>query len=672
MAKDFNLLNGLNKPQQQAVTMINGPVLVLAGAGSGKTKTLVHRLAYLIANAGVSPERILAVTFTNQAAKEMRQRVQDLLPGEVSRQPLLGTFHSLSARWLRQESWRVNYPMNFSIYDSDDQLSLIKEALKEQGIGLKAVSPKAVLTVISRAKSELVTPEGFKDWTEDSPFSNLVADIYPRYQKLLARDRAFDFDDLLMKMVEVWQTDPQLLKVYQERYHYLLIDEYQDVNHAQYVWTKLLASARQNLCVVGDDWQSIYSWRGADFGNILRFHEDYPKAHVIKLEQNYRSTKVIIKASNAIMAQAQMKVEKKLWTNNPLGQPLRIVALEDEVAEANFVVEEILKFTNSPKELSYEPIDDVLLPSIGHMRRYHGTGEDLKGYAVLYRTNAQSRALEEACLKVGLPYQLIGGIRFYERKEIKDVLAFLRLIINPFDGLSFRRALLATANGLGLVTVEAMLIQADNKKISPLQVCQENSIKGERGRFLREFADLINKFCQAAPKARVSEMIDLVLDKSGLGKELLEQRIDGETRYENILELKTVAEERASGIGIESLANFLAEIALWQDQDGYKNNKCGITLMTFHAAKGLEFDTVFMVGMEEGLFPHASSFADPAELDEERRLAYVGLTRARRQVYCLYVFNRRLFGSLSPSLPSRFITELPPDCVESVIASRFI
>ncbi len=668
-----NLLAGLNEPQKLAVTTTEGPVLVLAGAGSGKTKTLVHRLAYLIAETQVAPERILAVTFTNQAAKEMRQRVQNLLTAKVKSQPLVGTFHAISARWLRQEAIRLDYPANFSIYDQDDQLSLIKEALKEQGTGLKLVSPKAVLAAISRAKSELITAEDYLDSCEESVFTNLVADIYARYEKLLKRDRAFDFDDLLMKMVEVWQSDSGLLAAYQERYHYLLIDEYQDVNRAQYVWTRLLASARKNICVVGDDWQSIYSWRGADFGNILRFHEDYTDAKIIKLEQNYRSTKVIIEASNTIMAKAELKADKTLWTDNKQGELLKIVAVEDENAEAQYVINEIVRLVQGEEELSYEPeADNGLLPEVMSVYKYQGKGGDLKGFAVLYRTNAQSRALEEACLKAGLPYQLIGGTRFYERKEIKDVLAYLRLIINPYDGLSFKRALLATANGLGLATIETVLQKAEAEMITPLAACMLSGIGGGRGKLLVSFADLIADLLDKSTKASVSEMIDLVLKQSGLAKELLDNTVDGEARYENVLELKTVAQERATGKGQESLASFLAEIALWQDQDGYKNNQLGITLMTFHAAKGLEFDSVFMVGMEEGIFPHASSFDDPAELDEERRLAYVGLTRARERVYCLYAFNRRLFGSLGPGLPSRFITELPPHCVKSEVGSRFI
>lgn len=667
------LLANLNEPQRLAVTTTQGPVLVLAGAGSGKTKTLVHRLAYLIAHAKVSPQNILAVTFTNQAAKEMRQRVHGLVGGSFAEQPLVGTFHSVSARFLRQEASVINYPAQYSIYDEADQLSLIKEALKEQGVGLKLVSPKAVLSAISRAKSALVTAQSYSDWVEESPFSNIVAETYARYESLLQRDRAFDFDDLLMKMVEIWQANPEILAAYQERWGYLLIDEYQDVNHSQYVWTKLLAAKNKNLCVVGDDWQSIYSWRGADFGNILRFHEDYPEAKIIKLEQNYRSTKIIIEASNAVMVKAERKADKTLWTENKKGDLIQIVAVEDELAEAQYVVSEVINLSQGSEELIYEPIAiGGLLPEVTPLVRYHGSGQELSGYAVLYRTNAQSRALEEACLKAGLPYQLIGGTRFYDRKEVKDVLAYLRLIINPFDGVSFRRAVLASVAGLGLTTVELVLLSASKLNISPLVAAANITLPSGRAQLMSNFIGLLNYLTSAVPKLSVAEIIDLVMEKSGLKKELLESVGDGEARYQNVLELKTVAEERSPGTGLEALSTFLAEVALWQDQDSYKKKQTGLTLMTFHAAKGLEFSTVFLVGMEEGLFPHASSYDDPNELDEERRLAYVGLTRARERVYCLYAFNRRLFGSLGASIPSRFIAELPKNCVSSVIGSRFI
>ncbi|MDZ4229636.1 MAG: 3'-5' exonuclease, partial [Candidatus Veblenbacteria bacterium] len=582
-------------------------------------------------------------------------------------------------------------PPHFSIYDADDQLGLVKEVMKEQGIGLTVVSPRAVLAAISRAKAELVTPEDYADWADEAPFVGLVAELYPRYQQLLMRDHAFDFDDLLMRMVQVWQAQPELLKAYQDRFRYLLVDEYQDVNRAQYVWTKLLAQGSGNLCVVGDDWQSIYSWRGADFGNILRFEQDYPNATVIKLEQNYRSTKVIISAGNAIMARAQMKADKTLWTENQLGERILVVNVENEEAEARYVVREVVRLAGGKNgrqasglgmdegvqreaELTFvaDGEESEFLPGIAPLARYHGTGEELKDFAVLYRTNAQSRALEEACLRAGLPYQLIGGTRFYERREVKDMLAYLRLLVNPFDAASFRRAILAPTRGLGLASVEQVVQAARERQVSLPEAAVTAGVSGNRGRALKQFSELVAKLGQVAAHESVAELMEAVLTESGLKQELLDSTAEGEARYQNVQELKTVAEARSPGKGKEALESFLTEISLWQDQDSFNKNKQGLTLMTFHAAKGLEFTTVFLVGMEEGLFPHASSFNDPRELEEERRLAYVGLTRARERVYCLYALNRRLFGGMYPGLPSRFLGELPEECVESISASRLI
>ncbi len=666
-----DILQGLNTEQRQAVVTTAGPLLVLAGAGSGKTKTLVHRLAYLIAHEGTAPSSILAVTFTNQAAKEMRERTQRLVGKTLSPQPTVGTFHAISARFLRREAPRLGYPTHFSIYDEDDQLALIKEAMKEKGYGVRLVSPKAVLSAVSRAKSELIGPEGYPEWVQDeTPFTRLVAELYPRYQDFLARDKAFDFDDLLMRMVELWQKDAELLKQYQQRFRYLLVDEYQDVNRVQYLWARLLAEGSRNLCVVGDDWQSIYSWRGADFGNILRFHEDYPDARIVKLEQNYRSTKVIIAAGNAIMARAERKADKTLWTENAAGEPIRVVAVEDENAEARYVIGEVVRLSQGEGELTYEPLMETgLLPEVTPFVRYHGTGEELKESAVLYRTNAQSRALEEACLTAGVPYQLIGGTRFYERREIKDVLAYLRLLVNPHDGASFRRAVFAPLRGLGVAAVEAVLREAEARDVSSVEAARTTQLSGSRGRALQEFADLMGRLERDVQDSSVSELVELVLEESGYKDELLDGTADGEARFANVQELKTVAEERAPGKGREPLEQFLTEVALWQDQDSYRTNRNGLTLMTFHAAKGLEFTNVFLVGLEEGLFPHASSFDDPLELEEERRLMYVGLTRAKERVYCLYALNRRLFGSSAPGMPSRFLSELPAETFESRVVS---
>lgn len=664
MSQIDKLLINLNERQREAVRTTQGPLLVLAGAGSGKTKTLVHRLAYLILEEKVSPASILAVTFTNRAAKEMRERVATLMRRKTDL-PTLGTFHSISCRFLRHEAPKFSYPSHFSIFADDEQKGLIKQVVRELGIPSKRLSLGAVSGAISRAKSSLLTPADFESTAEDW-FSETVARIYPRYQDLLKINRAFDFDDLIGKMVELWKSDEGILKRYHKQFKYILVDEYQDVNTAQYQWTSLLAKVSRNLCVVGDDWQSIYSWRGADFGNILRFHEDYPDAKIIKLEQNYRSTKIIIGASNAIMSKARVKADKTLWTTNETGEPIKIVEVEDEVMEAKFITDEVLRLVSNEKdELIYQPEPSSFLPDVAPWRRFYGNSSELKEFAVLYRTNAQSRALEEACLKAGLPYHLVGGIKFYERREIKDMLAYLRFLLNPHDAMSFERACLHPARGLGMTTVDALILQAQKEKKDILTLSEQDvGLKGARAESLTNLVALFRRAQEALPKQTVSEIIDLLLAQSGLQAELNDGTSEGETRLQNIYELKTVAQERAPGKGAEALEKFLTDVSLWQDQDDDKAS--GITLMTLHAAKGLEFDTVFVVGLEEGLFPHTSSMNDPRELEEERRLAYVGLTRARKKLYCLYAANRRIFGSVQMGIPSRFIVELPEEFIESI------
>lgn len=684
-----DLLAGLNEPQRQAVTAADGPVLVLAGAGSGKTRTLVHRLAYLIAVRKVPPASILAVTFTNKAAQEMRSRVSELLGRPLAAGgPTVGTFHAVSCRFLRREAKHLSYPAHFSIYDEDDQKALVKEALRDLGYGTKRVQPGAVLAAISRAKADLLSPPEYaRDVAEDF-FTELVARVYERYQELLRYNRAYDFDDLIGQAVRLWQENPEVLARYQRTFRYLLVDEYQDVNRAQYVWTKLLASRHHNLCVVGDDWQSIYGWRGADFGNILRFAEDYPNAKVIKLEQNYRSTKTIVAASNAVMARAELKADKVLWTKNQPGDPIRVVEAEDEVAEARFVTDEIMRLARGRKTLPPREREVTLVPdeaaSLGGqasgelpaymvVQRYQGSRAALAAFVVLYRTNAQSRALEEACLRAGLPYQLVGAIRFYERREVKDVLAYLRLVLNPADGVSFERAILSSPRGVGLGSVEQVVRLAQEKKISLLKAAaaSELALAPPRQEALARFVQLIRRLNRELGGLTVAELIDAVTAGSGLAEHLRDGTAQGEARLQNIEELKTVSESRAAGTGKAALERFLTDVSLWQDQDAFDEEKGGVTLMTVHAAKGLEFDTVFIVGMEEGLFPHASSLDDPRQLEEERRLAYVAITRARTRATLVYAASRRLFGSVAPGLPSRFLSELPPETVEVQVVAPF-
>lgn len=684
-SRDF--LAGLNEPQQAAVLAADGPVLVLAGAGSGKTRTLVHRLAHLIHVHKVPAASVLAVTFTNKAAQDMRARVGALLGRPLTAGgPTVGTFHAVSCRFLRREAKHLGYPAHFSIYDDDDQKALVKEALRDLGYGTKRVQPGAVLNAISRAKADLLTPQAYaRDVAEDF-FTELVARVYERYQELLRQNKAYDFDDLIGETVRLWQEQPEVLERYQGTFRYLLVDEYQDVNRAQYVWTQLLAAKYRNLCVVGDDWQSIYGWRGADFGNILRFEQDYPNAKVIKLEQNYRSTKVIVAASNAVMAKAQLKANKVLWTDNQPGELINIVEVESEVAEARFVAEEVMRLAEGGEVRPPAPDDEVefvreeevgvldrVLPGYMTVKRYQGSREALKKFVVLYRTNAQSRALEEACLRAGLPYQLVGALRFYERREVKDVLAYLRLVLNPADGVSFERAILSSPRGVGLTTVEQVLKLAQEQKVAPLEAAEEHglTLAPSRQEALLRFVQLVKRLNRDLGSHTVAELIDAVAQGGGLLEHLRDGTAQGESRLENIEELKTVAESRAAGAGKAALERFLTDVSLWQDQDTFDDKKGGVTLMTVHAAKGLEFDTVFIVGMEEGLFPHSSSLDDPKQLEEERRLAYVALTRARTRAYCVYAASRRIFGHTAPGLPSRFLSELPPETVAVQAISPF-
>ncbi len=685
----LDFLGGLNEPQRTAVVAADGPLLVLAGAGSGKTRTLVHRLAYLIAVRKVPASSVLAVTFTNKAAQAMRTRVGELLrrPLNATIGPLVGTFHAVSCRFLRREAKHLGYPAGFSIYDEDDQKSLVKQALRDLGYGTKRVPPGAVLAAISRAKADLMGPQDYARDVAQDFFTELVARVYVKYQELLRHNKALDFDDLIGETVRLWQEYPEVLERYQRTFRYLLVDEYQDVNRAQYVWTQLLAQKYRNLCVVGDDWQSIYGWRGADFGNILRFEQDYPEAKVIKLEQNYRSTKVIVQASNAVMAHAELKADKILWTENVEGEPISVVEVEDEVAEARFVMAEVSRLVASPSDRPAAPDDgeveftreeeigvlDRILPSYMQVKRYQGSREALKMFAVLYRTNAQSRALEEVCLRAGLPYQLVGAVRFYERREVKDVLAYLRLIANPADGASFERAVLSSPRGVGLSTIEQVLKLAQDKQLPILEAAEaiELQLKPAQQEALLSFTKLIRRLNRELSQLTVAELIGTAVAQGGLVEHLRDGTSSGEARLENIEELKTVAEGRSPGKGREPLIKFLTDVSLWQDQDSFDEKKGGLTLMTAHAAKGLEFDTVFIVGMEEGLFPHTSSLDDPRQLEEERRLAYVALTRARTRATLVYAVNRRLFGKLSPGIPSRFIAELPPETVSMQVQSPF-
>ncbi|HEY1074991.1 MAG TPA: UvrD-helicase domain-containing protein [Patescibacteria group bacterium] len=623
------LFEGLNSEQKQAVITTEGPVLVLAGAGSGKTKTLTHRIAYLLREKKLSPFNVLAVTFTNKAAGEMAERISKLLSGNENNRinlPFLGTFHSIGVKLLRRDGHHIGLDPSFTIYDSDDQLSLIRSICQELAISPKQYSPQAIRSYISGAKNELMTAEQYRKFAHGY-FQTLVCDVFARYEKALTSAQAVDFDDLIGLPVKLFSEHPEVLERYQDLWRYIMIDEYQDTNKAQYEFVRLLAVKYRNIFVVGDDAQSIYGWRGANFRNILDFEKDYPDAAVIKLEQNYRSTQIILDASNAVIEHNTQRINKALWTEKGEGAPITVYQAEDGRDEAEFIMTEVISLQRQ--------------------------GYRLGDMAILYRTNAQSRALEEICLNYTLPYRLVGAVRFYERKEVKDILAYLRFICNSKDEVSFERLLSVPPRGLGdksFQDLKKVVIHGEPEStLSPriMKAWKPLELHFDRWRKLR---DTIS----------VTDLIDIVVKESGYEKFLLDGTPEGEARFENVKELKSVASRT------EDLPTFLAEVALVSDVDGYNPDEDAITLMTLHSAKGLEFPVVFMVGMEEGLFPNLRSVMDPLELEEERRLCYVGITRAKDKLYCLHAASRLIYGSFQANLPSRFINEIPEHLVDKI------
>lgn len=651
-----SLVSGLNEKQKEVVFAGDGPVLVLAGAGSGKTKALTHRMAYLISEKGMRPENILAITFTNKAAGEMKERVQKLISqSEITNQksaitnrksqiPAMGTFHSVCARILRKDGHHIGIVAGFVIYDESDSLAVIKKVLRELGYENKKIAPQGIKSYISGAKNELVSDKEYISLAQGY-FQRVVAQVYPKYQKELEKNNALDFDDLLSETVKLFQKVPEILAKYQSLWAHILIDEYQDTNHAQYMFAKLLAEKHRNICVVGDDWQSIYSWRGANFQNILDFENDYPEAKVIKLEQNYRSTKAILTAAQNVIDQNINRSKKVLWTENSSGAPIYIYEAQNEEDEAGFICREV--------------------------ERVCASGLRLFDIGIFYRTNAQSRVLEEQLLRYQIPYKIVGGVRFYERKEIKDILAWLRLASGANDWVSFERALSSPPSGLGARSIEKVrsFSKVKNLDISELAGNPELSdVLGEKYQLLLKFLAKIEKI---AKKSEVSlrEGINAVINLSGYKNYLSDGSIQNEERLENLKELLSVAEEHENIKGKLSLSDFLEEVALISDIDNYQEKAEGVTLMTLHTSKGLEFKTVFICGLEENIFPHSRSLFEPAELEEERRLFYVGLTRARESLYLVYAAHRLYFGGIQNNPPSRFISEIPEYLLAS--ASRF-
>ena len=640
----MDILAELNTEQRQAVEAIGGPVLILAGPGSGKTRVIAHRVAYLITVCGINPHRIMAVTFTNKAAREMVERLNHLVSGSVA-DLTLGTFHAICARILRRDGRVIGVDPRFVIYDDEDQVSLLKRSIQEVDLDPKQYVPRAIQSAISAAKSRLLTPQDYIQRSH-SYFEEVVQRVYERYQQLLAESSALDFDDLLMKAVQLFKASPEVLSRYQSRYLHLLVDEFQDTNLVQYELMKQLAEKYRNICVVGDPDQSIYSWRFADLRNILSFEQDYPEAKVVLLEQNYRSTKMILETASSIISANQQRKPKELWTNNELGELTTVVETYTEQEEAQFVVSEV--------------------------ERLVGQGEASRGdCAVMYRTNAQSRALEEAFIRYGVPYELVAGTRFYERREIKDIIAYLRLIQNPYDSVSLLRIINVPGRGIGQQSLSqlsrwAKALGVPEYKALPLLAEPETEpqppFSSRITRALTNFLNLIEEFIVRSRELNPADLLDLVTERSGYKEYILSQP-DGEERWENILELRTVAQQYSDLNLADGLAAFLEGVTLVSDVDGLNETVDAVTLITLHQAKGLEFPVVFIVGMEDGILPHFKSFDDPAQMEEERRLCYVGITRAKHKVYLVRAFRRSLMGSSTVNRPSRFLNDIPQHLV---------
>jgi DNA helicase-2/ATP-dependent DNA helicase PcrA len=639
----MDILAGLNEAQREAVQYIKGPLLILAGPGSGKTRVITHRIAYLVKTTGVSPRHIMAVTFTNKAAREMQERLQKLL-GNLADQVWAGTFHAICARILRRDGKSLGLDTNFVIYDEEDQQSLVKQCLLDLDLDPRQYNPQKIRNAISQAKSQQVTYDALAARAR-SPWDDIVCRVYERYQEQLGQSNAADFDDLLMKVVQLFEQHPAVLEKYRSRYLHLLVDEFQDTNLIQYKLVRLLGSKHRNVCVVGDPDQSIYSWRFADIRNILSFEKDFPDSRVIVLEQNYRSTKNILGAASAIISANKKRKEKDLWTANKDGTPVYLVKTYNEQEEAQFVANEILKLCSSD---GIKPGDCV----------------------VMYRTNAQSRAVEEAFMRYGLKYKLVGGTRFYQRREIKDAIAYLRVIQNPFDNISLSRIIRIPGRGIGAKTLSDLTNWSRENSLSLFAAAKAVNEGGGPGfgakisSALSGFYRMLNDLIMEGQQLSLIKLMDTVLEKSGY-RDTIRGEEDGEERWENIQELRTVAADYDDLPPGEGLAPFLEKVSLVADTDEIESREDTVTLITLHQAKGLEFPIVFIVGLEEGLLPHRRSMEEGGdELEEERRLCYVGVTRAERNVYLMHTVRRAIFGMSSESTPSRFLDDLPDNLIE--------
>jgi DNA helicase-2/ATP-dependent DNA helicase PcrA len=639
-----NTIKSLNPKQQEAATHTDGPLLIIAGAGSGKTRVLTHRIAYLIKEHNVPPSSILAVTFTNKAAKEMAHRL-NRLTGILSRQLWIGTFHSVCGRILRRDIDKIGWRKDFLIFDEYDQESLIREIIKELDLDDR-FKPGVLREKISKAKNEFKSPEEYEDTALDFSAEKVSA-AYKLYQKKLFENNAMDFDDMLILAVKLFRECPEVLASYQDRFRYISVDEYQDTNLVQYTLTNLLAKKHRNICVVGDNDQSIYGWRGADFRNILNFERDYKDAKVVLLEQNYRSSKTILDAANSVIANNRQRKDKNLWTENPEGDLIEHFTAPDSHGEARYVTNELKKLAD----------------------RYM-----YNDFAIFYRTNAQSRVMEEVLMQEGIPYRIVSGVKFYERAEIKDILSYLRLTVNSKDNISASRLILNTLEGVGKGTLKKLELagEKDNKSIfEVIQDVDKLELSPKLKKLIQRFVDLMNGFKFDLPNFTAAEMIEKVINESGYKQKLeLEATPEAISRVENIKELISVAKEFEKNSDDNALAAFLTQVSLMTDLDKIDENTPAVTLMTVHSAKGLEFPVVFMIGMEEGIFPHYRSLSEPSELEEERRLCYVGMTRAKKRLYLVSAEERLLFGENWYNGPSRFIEEIPPELVKADMAAK--
>jgi len=631
----FMKIDDLNKEQQNAVLRTEGPLLILAGAGSGKTRVLTTKIAYLIEEIGISPYNILAITFTNKAAREMSERLYKMV-GDKAKLAQVSTFHSFGVKILRENYDRLGYDKNFVILDSDDSLSVIKKILKENDLDPKVYNPNAIRNKISSCKNELMGPNDFEKYAV-SDFDKIILMVFRRYEDTLKKNNSIDFDDLLILPIKLFREHPEVLQAYQERFQYVLIDEYQDTNEAQYILSKMVSAKYKNICCVGDVDQSIYSFRGANYRNILNFEKDYKDTATIKLEQNYRSTTNILNAANDVIKNNKERKEKNLWSNKGAGEKITYYRAFNGIDEAQYVTREIKKLINN--------------------------GIEYENIAILYRTNAQSHVMEEELLKNSIPYRIIGGVGFYSRKEIKDVMAYLRLIYNSKDNISLLRVINTPKRGIGNKTISNLI-----EKSNELGCSIYDAISS--GKEL-EFKKLIEDLKQASASLTLTELVDKILDVTGIKKEYEEDKtLESDIRLEYLEELKTVTRTFEERDGIVSIEDFLLEVSLVSDVNEYKDDKNRVSLMTVHSVKGLEFDYVFIIGLEEGIFPHVNSVMIESDLEEERRLCYVAITRAKEKLYIVNARTRMMFGHDSANLPSRFISEINRDLIDGTFIEK--